>query len=121
MPASYQILIAEDDAAVRDLLARIVARTDPVVTIVAVSDGAQALLTYSQRGADLLITDQDMPCLDGMSLVRILRSQRVTIPIVLLSAHATMEAALAAGADRFVHKPFEVRDFQQVLRTLLPP
>src|SRR2546423_7817021 len=105
MARPYHILIAENSDAIRGLLARIVAKTYPTVTISAVADGAQALQIYSQRGADLVIANVHMPSLDGLSLVRTLRAQQVTIPIVLISSDSIMtQLALAAGADRFILK-----------------
>ena len=61
MLPAYHILIADDDASVRALIARIVARAYPSVTISSVPDGLDALQIYDQRGADMLITNNAMP------------------------------------------------------------
>ena len=121
MPPSH-IIIADDAADVRALIARVVARLYPAVTISAVNDGLDALQRYEQQGADLLIADYDMPRLNGLDLVRTLRARQVTIPIVMVSALPTSEQqALAAGATRFVVKPFSISQLTQILTTLLPP
>jgi len=116
------ILIAADDDTVRAVVARVVVRTYPSVTITAVRDGAEALLVYRQRGANLLITNNDMAILGGVDLVRALRAQQVTLPILMISADTKVApAALAAGATRFMVKPFKVADLQRALTRLLPP
>src|SRR5262245_30261147 len=73
MRAAYHVIIADDDAAIRSLIARIVARTYDPVTISEVPDGLDALLIYQQQGADLVITNQEMPALSGLSLIERLR------------------------------------------------
>jgi two-component system, NarL family, capsular synthesis sensor histidine kinase RcsC len=121
MPPPLHIIVADDHDTIRAMIARVLIRTYPAVAISAVSDGAQALLVYGQRGADLLITDHHMPILSGLDLVRTLRAQQVAIPIVLISSDHTVEpSALAVGANRFLLKPFSVSALQQVVLALLP-
>jgi two-component system response regulator MprA len=121
MPA-YHILIADDDDGVRVFLARSAARIYPAATVVAVADGAAALIAFSQQPADLVITDTDMPRLNGLDLTRLLRSQQVMIPILALSSDSAVAAdALAAGATRFLAKPVSVRVLRQTLLDLLLP
>src|SRR5215217_2250939 len=105
MPHPYHILIAEDSDAIRGLLARLLVRLYPTVTISAVADGTHALALYHQRGADILIANIHLPILSGSDLVRTLRAQQATLPVLLLSSDSTMaHIALEAGADRFVVK-----------------
>jgi two-component system, chemotaxis family, chemotaxis protein CheY len=122
MPGSPRVIIADDHDAVRGLLARLVVRQYPSVTIVAVANGAEALDSYRQHGADLVITNQDMPVLDGLDLIRALRSSPPRVPILMVSSNPAIEAqALTAGADRFLLKPFSVDALRRVLIDLLPP
>jgi len=123
MLPTYHILIADDDASVRALIARIVARAYPSVTISSVPDGLDALQIYDQRGADLLITNNEMPVLSGLSLIEHMRVLRqATLPIVMVSADTSIEPrAVALGVTRFVAKPFQPVQLAQVLTALLPP
>lgn len=122
MPSAPHILIAEDHAAVRNLLTTIVARTYPHCTITAVADGAEALAMFQAHGADLLITDYAMPIMTGLTLIQTLRSQHATVPILIMSMNtAITEAVLQAGANRFLPKPFALQELQQALVALLPP
>jgi CheY-like chemotaxis protein len=86
MPAAYHIIIADDDAAIRSIIARIIVHTYDPVTISAVPDGLDALLVYQQNGADLVITNNEMPVLSGLSLIERLRVLSATLPIIMISA-----------------------------------
>ena len=122
MPAAYHIIIADDDAAIRSLIARVVARTYDTVTISAVPDGLDALLIYQQRGADLVITNQEMPILSGLSLIERLRVLSSTLPIIMVSAHQGLEAqARAVGATHFLLKPFLLTQLVELLTSVLAP
>jgi CheY-like chemotaxis protein len=121
MPSAPHILIAEDHTPVRDLLTAIVARTYPNCTITAVTNGAEALAVYNERGADLLITDYAMPIMAGLALIQALRAQQAAVPIVVVSMDTSIaEAILNAGANRFLRKPFSLPELRQILIDLLP-
>jgi CheY-like chemotaxis protein len=95
--------------------------THPACTITEVANGALALAAYHAQGADLLITDNDMPIIMGLDLIRALRTQQATIPILMVSSNPTLDAAArAAGATCFLLKPFLLTELQQTLIELLP-
>src|SRR5690242_4114074 len=107
MSHPYHIVIAEDFDAVRTLLIRLIGNRYPNATISAVADGILAYDIIVRSGADLLIATTHLPVLDGPSLIRRLRRQQATIPILLLSSDPAMASVGAqAGADRFLLKPF---------------
>jgi two-component system, OmpR family, response regulator len=122
MSPPYHIIVADDDASVRALIVRVVALTYPSAVISAAVDGREALKIYEQQGADLLITNNAMPHLNGLDLVRTLRARQVTIPIVMVSAMPTQAVdAFAAGVTHFLPKPFTPAELIQVITSLLPP
>src|SRR5262245_49767616 len=121
MPPAPHILIADDHAAVRAVLVRLLAQLYPHATIAETSNGAEALSAFAQQRPDLIITDYQMPMMSGLELVRSLRAQGASLPILMLSSESSIaEAILAAGATAFLPKPFRVRTLREVLRTLLP-
>jgi CheY-like chemotaxis protein len=121
MPARH-IIIADDNDGVRSYLARVVVRIYPSVQLVAVKDGAEALVAFGRQPADLLITNTQMPILSGLDLVRALRAQNIAVPILMVSADPAVEPlALAAGANRFMLKPLPLDALRQTLAALLPP
>jgi signal transduction histidine kinase len=103
------ILVAEDDVALASQVARLLAER---YTVVVAHDGARALEAARTHRPQLLITDVDMPELDGIELAR--RFRDVTgdhlAPIVMLSAVVdlrTRVAGLEAGAVDYISKPFD--------------
>lgn len=122
MPAAYHVIIADDDAAIRSLIARIIAHTYDRVMLSAVSDGLDALGIYQQHGADLIITNHEMPVLSGLSLIERLRALSPSLPIIMVSAHQSVEAqARAVGVTHFLLKPFHIAQLVQLLTGVLPP
>ena len=106
--SAEQILIVDDNADMRHYLLRLLQNRWHVDTA---SDGAAALERISQRRPDLIIADIMMPRVDGLELLRRVRSEAATaqIPVLLLSARAGEEApvgGLRAGADDYLIKPF---------------
>ncbi|HEY9873210.1 MAG TPA: ATP-binding protein [Candidatus Obscuribacterales bacterium] len=107
-----RILIADDNADLRQYLVRILSDRWEVE---AVADGLEAIEAIRNRLPDLVISDVMMPHLSGMELVERLRQepQTRTLPIILLSARAGEEATaegLAKGANDYLVKPFSARE-----------
>jgi signal transduction histidine kinase len=107
-----RVIVADDNADMRQYLARLLMeRYDAVMA----ADGREVLESIRERRPDLILSDIMMPNLDGLSLMKELRSDPATsaIPIILLSARAGEEArveGLDAGADDYLVKPFSARE-----------
>lgn len=103
-----RVLVVDDNA---DLLAYVSRLLSRHWTVETASDGLEALRVISQERPDLVVADVMMPRIDGLELLRTLRAEPATqdIPVILLSARAGEEAAiagLAASADDYLAKPF---------------
>jgi len=110
--AQSKILLADDNADLRDYIRRLLSGSYIVQTV---ADGVAALSAIEKNPPDLVLTDVMMPEMDGFELLRSLRSNPATqdIPIILLSARAGEESrmeGLAAGADDYLIKPFSARE-----------
>ena len=108
-----RVLVADDNADMREYLARLLRSAGYQVTTV--TDGQVALDAVRAGAPDLVITDVMMPRLDGLGLVAALRADARTaaVPVLLLSARAGEEASiegLRAGADDYLVKPFSAAD-----------
>ncbi len=111
-PVRARILWAEDNADMREYVARLLGSEFDVVPA---SDGQMALERALADPPDLVLSDVMMPRLDGFGLLRAIRADVRTqqIPVILLSARAGEESAvggLDAGADDYLMKPFTARE-----------
>ncbi len=112
LQAGARILVADDNTDMRTYLSRLLS---PHWTVEAVSDGARALAAAQAHPPDLILSDVMMPGMNGLDLVRMLRTdpRTRTIPVVLLSARAGEEATiegLKSGADEYLVKPFSANE-----------
>src|SRR6476660_1031920 len=118
MSQSYHVIVADDDPGVRAIIAQIIRQLYPAARLSVVRDGMEALQVFDQQGADLVVTNQTMPRMRGLDLIAALRARQATVPIIMVSgAPAHAPVALAAGATRFVAKPFTYLQLVQALRS----
>lgn len=114
-----QILVVDDDQAVRDSLARSLSYTG--YEVVCASDGLEALAKMSAIRPDAVIMDVMMPRLDGLETTRMLRDQGNDTPILILTARDAVDDrvdGLDAGADDYMVKPFALDELLARLRAL---
>jgi two-component system response regulator MprA len=114
------VLLAEDDRAVRDSLTRALGLEG--YSVRAVTNGAQALEAFAGQPADLVILDVSMPLVDGLTVCRVLRSEHRSVPILMLTARTETSdrvAGLDAGADDYLPKPFDLDELFARMRALL--
>src|SRR5512147_1852698 len=103
-----RILVVEDDAALREAL------TDTLElagqSVVAAPDGEAALALLGRETVDMVLSDVQMPGMDGHELLRRVKSVRPGIPFILMTAYGQIDRAVEAmrdGAADYLPKPFE--------------
>ncbi len=114
-----RVLLAEDDAAIAEPLARALRREGYDVDVH--GDGPSALAAASE-GVDLVVLDLGLPGMDGLDVCRELRAQSSTVPVLVLTARADevdTVVGLDAGADDYVTKPFRLAELLARARALL--
>ncbi|MFJ1755479.1 SpoIIE family protein phosphatase [Kitasatospora sp. NPDC088134] len=121
-PGTGHVLVADDNADLRDYLSRVLRGAGHRVT--AVGDGAQALAAVRTAAPDLVISDVMMPGTDGLELVAALRADPRTaaLPVLLLSARAGRDDAIdgfESGADDYLVKPFAATELLSRVRSAL--
>ncbi len=118
-----RILVADDDPDYRDLVRRTLARSFRGGTIESVSDGASALASALAMRPDLVVTDLDMPGLNGVELLAEMRAHPSleSVPVIVLSAiGGPADWALLGrlGAQAFVGKPFDAQQLTSVAHAI---
>jgi CheY-like chemotaxis protein len=118
-----KILVVDDDATLRALLAGTLKRAGYDVEQAA--DGRQAVRAYRASPADLVLTDMFMPEMDGMEAIMMLRREFPDVRIVVMSGGAyvgtsgILEMAEQLGAARTLAKPIESEDLLRAVEAVL--
>jgi CheY-like chemotaxis protein len=122
MSRPCHVILVDDEEVLRTFMRRVIVRVQPTATVTAVSNAHAALQAFEQHGADLLIADCNMPGMDGITLIRHIRSRDTAVPIVAVSGYVDRErAAMEAGATRFLEKPFTLHQLSELLAEFCHP
>jgi DNA-binding response OmpR family regulator len=116
------VLVADDDADIRDLVAFKLEQAN--LQVVAVGDGLSALDAAREHRPEIAVLDITMPGISGLDLCRMLRADPATkdMLIILLTARVQehdVEGGFIAGADDYVTKPFSPRELVSRIQALL--
>ncbi len=119
-----KVLVVEDSASMRSYITNIIETGADDVEIVEAENGFEALKTLPHHKFDAILTDINMPDINGLELVSFLKNHPVykTIPIMVISTESTDEdrnRAAALGAEEYLVKPFEAKELVAKLQRLL--
>jgi two-component system, NtrC family, response regulator AtoC len=110
------VLIVDDEMNIRRVLAAMLKRDGYEVTTAA--DGEQALAVLQKTPVHVVVTDMVMPKVGGMELLRRVGAEYPDVPVILITAHGSVDtavAALKAGAFDYITKPFEQEELRKVI------
>ena len=119
MKKKHRVLIADDEQNIRRVLEAILKRAGFLPTAVGDGEAALAALADSDEPFAALVTDLKMPKVDGMELLRRVKEEREDLPVVMITAHGSVNSAVEAvkiGAFDYIEKPFEDRAIREVVR-----
>lgn len=110
---SWSVLVVDDEPMTRNLLRMILSYAGH--KIYEADDGFDALDKIEQHAPDLVILDVMMPNMDGIDVCKAVRGNEATaaLPVIMLSAHShpdSVQASMAAGANRYLTKPISRKD-----------
>ena len=117
-----RLLIAEDDADMRDLLLELLEAESYEAVVAVDGRAAHAIVADAAESLDLVVTDVKMPGVSGDELLAAVREHRPEIPVVVITAFGTVEQAVGlvkAGAFQYLTKPFATRDLLAVVADAL--
>ncbi|MBW2733228.1 MAG: sigma-54-dependent Fis family transcriptional regulator [Deltaproteobacteria bacterium] len=120
MPETKQILVVDDEPNLRRVLGGILRRGGHQV--LSAGDGREALNLLTTETVHAVITDLRMPHMDGMELLRRISADYPDVPVIILTAHGSVDNAVAAvklGAFDYLEKPFDQQQIQQVIAKAL--
>ncbi len=106
-----KILVIDDDKSARLLLERVLSRAGHTVTLV--DNGEQGLTLLSKDAYDLIITDKNLPGIDGLEVLRLAREQIPNLQAIVITGFPTPETKSSArdlGVFSYVTKPFGILD-----------
>lgn len=119
------ILIVEDSSTTRALIRAVIDELGDFETVEAAS-GFEALKMLPQQEYDLIITDINMPDINGLELINFVRSndRYRHVPIIIVSTERSEEdkkRGMALGATAYVTKPFKAADLQETIQKIVGP
>jgi two-component system OmpR family response regulator len=106
-----KVLVIDDEPGVRELISEALSLSE--INAVQAADGLEALSFLRRERFDLLILDINMPKLDGLALLEKLRTEGMSVPVLMLSARADkadINQGLRTGADDYLTKPFSIEE-----------
>jgi signal transduction histidine kinase len=116
--ATRTVLYVEDDEVTRALLARFLRRR--VACVVEASNGSEGVACFRAARPDLVVTDVEMPAMDGLTMAEEIRRLDPAVPIIVTTAFeqtAYLRRSIDAGVDKFVTKPVDVEKLEAALAT----
>lgn len=121
------VLIVDDSAAIRKILLRVLAQTDlPIKQVHEASDGQEAMKIVENNEVSLILSDINMPNVDGLELLTQLRNtpkwnQLSVIMITTEGSQAKVLEAVQLGAKGYVRKPFTAEQIKEKVMACLKP
>jgi two-component system NtrC family response regulator len=115
-----RILVVDDSELIRQQLSQLLALPDREIRVAA--DGTAAMEALLDRAYSLVLTDLRLPGISGLELIREIRDRDLPVTIIVMTAHATVEAAVEAmklGAYDFIHKPIDTIRLELVVNQAL--
>jgi len=124
---ALRTLIVDDSSVMRKIVERALRQAGiPLADVIEAANGSQALEILSQQTVDLVLTDINMPVMDGLELVRQLHKvdKARDVPVLMITTEGSesqVVQAIACGARGYVRKPFTPEQIKRQVLSLLGP
>lgn len=114
------ILVIDDEEHMRWIIERAMVKEG--WKTVSAANGAEGLAKFASLSPDLVLLDLRLPDMNGIDVLRIFRQEQPRVPVIMITAHGTVESAIEAmkiGADDYVSKPFDMEELKIIIRRSL--
>lgn len=114
------VLVVDDEPNMRRVLEIMLGAAG--YAVFSAANGREALALLRSTPVDLLITDLRMPEMDGIELLRQMRADGIDAPVIMITAHGSVETAVAAmkfGASDYILRPFDIDALELVIARVL--
>jgi len=118
--AKLNVLVVDDNNCIREILTALLSQRG--YRCESAANGIEAMQKVRQSNFDAVITDLQMPEMDGIVLTRELRQHFSDLPVMIMTGQpdgSLVESAITAGAREVIRKPFEISDFMARLHRML--
>lgn len=118
---AVDVLIVDDSAAIRKILQRVLVQADvPLGRVMEAGDGAEALSLLKQEKVNLILSDINMPNMDGLQLLSALKADEnlKAVPVIMVTTEGGSSKVMEAvnlGAAGYVRKPFTAEQIKEKL------
>lgn len=122
---ALDVMIVDDSAAIRKILHRVLLQADvPLGAVLEASDGKEALEKLKSASVGLILSDINMPNMDGIELLSALKAQEQTkgVPVIMVTTEGSSSRVMEAvnlGAAGYVRKPFTAEQIKEKLTGLI--
>ncbi len=122
---ALNVLIVDDSAAIRKILQRVLRQTEvPIGEIVEAGDGVEALETLKCHQVGLVLSDINMPNMDGLQLLMQIRASAdlKTVPVLMITTEGSQQKVMEAvslSASGYIRKPFTAEQIKEKLAAIL--
>ncbi|MDD2891112.1 MAG: sigma-54 dependent transcriptional regulator [bacterium] len=114
------ILVVDDELSMQKVLSAMLQKEG--YKVITANNGKEALEHFKKDSPNLVITDLKMPEMDGLTLLSEIMKVSPGVPVIMITAHGTVETAVSAmkqGAYDFIIKPFDINEIKQVVEKAL--
>jgi two-component system chemotaxis response regulator CheY len=122
---AMDVLIVDDSAAIRKILQRVLRQTEvPIGNILEAGDGVEALALLEQQKVGLILSDINMPNMDGLEMLSKVKSIEAykSVPVIMITTEGNQNKVMEAvslGASGYVRKPFTTEQIKEKLTGLV--
>lgn len=119
-----KVLIAEDEEYNQMVVQGMIEMLYPHVVVSVVENGKEALEKLKEENFDLLLSDVDMPVMNGYDLLSAMKAEKIGVPAISITAFAVSgdkEKLLLHGFDRYISKPIDMEEMKLILDEFLAP